>query len=184
MKFRDKLVKLEACSESLKWVKNKTIEEAWETCENSDWMIWVLSQTDLDLIDPLCDMVERVSHLVPEKVPEQVCLNAIAAARRRAPKEELYSAARAAHDDSVSPSYLHFAAGCLARYAAFIYDTGAFCYASSASDIVSDALNAAANAARYADGIQYGQERKKQCDILRKYFTIEQVQKAFNKLVT
>jgi hypothetical protein len=164
MTFRKKLEKLGACSESLKWVKGKTIEQAWKTCQKSEWMIWILTQTDLDLIDPLCDMVESVL----DGAPEQVCLNAINLSRCRASKDRLYDAARAVSTDA-GDSYLHFAAGCLVRYVA--------------TRDASQAAYTVANAVRYAIGAQFDKERKKQCNIIRKYFTISQIKEAFNKLV-
>ncbi len=189
MKFRDQLEKLEACPESIEWVGNKTIEQAWKTCKNSDWMIWILNQTDLDLTYPLCDMAKRVLHLVPED-HRLVCSNAIRAARSRANQDELNTvsvAADAAYDrtfndishDAVRTAY--FAASAV---------TDASCVAVYAARAAAEAaLNAARNAASEAAGSSayydaYIKEQKKQCDILRKYLTIEKVKKAFNKLVS
>jgi hypothetical protein len=177
MTFRDQLKNMGACRKSLEWVEDKTIEEAWKTCEKSQWMIWVLSQTDLDLIDPLCEIVEHVLDLdlAPEQEPEQeqACLDAIDAARRRVSKDELYAAAGAVCNDS-GASYINCAAGALARYAA----------RRDKLDANATADYAIANYATYhAVDAKYEKERKNQCDILRKYFTVDQVRAAFNKLV-
>ncbi len=143
----------------------KKLEQAWKTCKNPHWMIWVLTKTDLDLIDPLCTMVENV---LLDK--ETVCLNAIAAARRRAPEDELKDVYIAI--DASGTSYLHVAAGCLARYAINRHAAYASCIPTYA--------------ASYVDGMFYDKEKwgKKQCNILRKYITVDQVKEAFNKLVS
>ncbi len=195
MTFREQLVKLKVCRDSLIWVGNKTLEQAWATCENPEWIIWILSQTDLDLTDPLCEMAERVLHLLPED-NRLVCSNAISAAKRRASKDELYAARNAAHDAAFSDDYI-------ARDAAnacFAYATRTIAYAVYISGDAMSRYNAAAYAVHYAartaaedsackDGYMakdaaYRKERKKQCDILREYFTLEQVKEAFNKLVS
>ncbi len=164
MTFREQLVKLRACHEARQWVENKSLEEAWLTCEKSEWMIWVLMQTNLDLVDPLCTIVESVLNAEPE----QICLNAIKLSRQRASTDELYIAAGAVSNDT-NASYLHRAAGALARYAARCANI--------------DAYAAASYAVCCVDVINYDKERKNQCDILREYFTVDQVRAAFNKLV-
>jgi hypothetical protein len=30
----------QACTEGLAWIKGKSLEEFWATCERGDWMIW------------------------------------------------------------------------------------------------------------------------------------------------
>jgi hypothetical protein len=168
MTFREQLVKLKACNEAKEWVGDKTIEQAWKTCQNPHWMIWVLNKTDLDLIDPLCDIVESVLNKL-DKETKQVCLNAISATKRRASEDELSAAANAI-DDSGN-SCIHLACSCLARYAQGRH-------ASYAATVIT-------YSASYVDGLFYDREKwgKKQCNIFRKYFTITQVQEALNKLV-
>jgi len=177
MTLIEKLFELKACPDSLDWVGDKTIEEAWSTCERSDWMIWFLAKTDLDLIDPICDIAERVLHLVPEN-NRWVCSNAIDAARRRANQSEL-SAACNAFDDSI---YSYNAT--YAFYAAVLYaaaHSSVYAAAHSLFSVAHAAAHAAADAA--CSDSSYRNEQKKQCDIIRKYFTVDQVRAAFNKLV-
>jgi hypothetical protein len=220
MTFRDQLVKIDACPDSLKWVKNKTIEEAWKTCKNPEWMLWILAKTGLDLIDPLCDMAERVLHLVPED-RQLACIWAISAARRRANEDELNAAAYAAEtaaetatdatahaegeaatEDadcaaysasdaaayakycatdatcSASDNVAYYASRAVAVAACYAYRT-AHCANNTDSYAVAVSVAAADSAFRTA----YNREQKKQCDIIRKYFTITQVKKVFKKLV-
>ncbi len=217
MTFRDQLVKIDACPDSLKWVKNKTIEEAWKTCKNPEWMLWVLAKTGLDLIDPLCDMAERVLHLVPEE-SQLACIWAISAARRRANEDELDAAATAAEaiadaegeaatedadcaaysasdaaayakyfatyatcsaSDNVADYAADYAARAVAVAACYAYRT-AHCANNTDSYAVAVSVSAADSAFRTA----YNREQKNQCDILRKYFTIDQVKEVFKKLVS
>ncbi len=196
MNFMDKLEKLDACSEGRDWVQEKTIEEAWKKCKNPRWMIWALSQTDLDLIDPICEMAERVLHLVPED-SKLACIWAISAAKRRASKDELAAARAAAHDaassvyasavDAAFVSAAYYAARAAAASAASSSAAVAAAArtsseaAASAVRAAADADDSAANEAK--DTYAYSNERKKQCDILRKYFTLEQVKEAFSKIV-
>jgi hypothetical protein len=222
MTFKNQLKKLAACSEAKKWVGNKTIEEAWRTCKNPEWMLWVLSQTDLDLIDTVCDIVEEVLPLL-SKDSKLSCIAAISAARRRASKDELehaYSSAMSAadaasHIDSWTSSYAIAAAANAASVAASFLDntnpypaacsvTSCAIYASSAAASVSRCTASAAasafasaaaslTAVRTADDTDdfaatvytdaETNERKKQCDIIREHFTIDQVREEFNKLV-
>ncbi len=174
MKFRDKLKNLNVCDESLEWVGNKSLEQAWKTCKDSDWMIWILTKTDLDLTDPICDIAERVLHLVPGD-RQLACIWAISAARRRASIDELdaaFSAAYIATENTFNTAY--DASNAAAAVASDDFS----------ANYAADAVYYAANAANYDDDDDaYFIEKKKQCDILRKYFTIDQVREAFNKLV-
>jgi hypothetical protein len=175
MTFRDQLEKLEACQESLDWVGNKSLKEAWEKCENPEWMIWFLSQTDIDLVDPVCDMAERVLDLVPED-NQLACIWAISAAKRRAKLDELDAAYDAA--DAAAAHY----STCCAYYANAYYASRAAASAADSSRVFANKVAYYAAAATI-DFDDYIKENRHQCDILRKYFTIDQVEEAFNKLL-
>ena len=41
MKFKDWLRMRNACHESLEWLEDKTLQEAWEACQRGDWMRWL-----------------------------------------------------------------------------------------------------------------------------------------------
>jgi len=181
MTFKEQLEEIGACEESLAWVGNKTIEEVWETCQNPDWILWILTKTNLDLTDPLCDIVESVLHFVPEN-HRQGFINIIDATRKRANLSELLDAD--VFFATCTNNYVAISASHLTRYA-FLYSISAFHANSSpcATSVVFYVYSAAyCYSAAYA-AFAYDNERKNQCDIFRKYFTIEQVQKAFNKLV-
>jgi len=199
MTFRDQLQRIGACAEAKEWVGDKTIEQAWETCEDSQWMLWILSRTDLNLTDPACDMAERVLHLVPEE-SQLACIWAVSAAKRRANFDELNAASMAVNDaaksaaKSAAANWAASVYACDAAYAAACYVVS-YSSARAATHASARAADDASRAAYYAAcavasdtaNIAYYatmQEKKKQCDILRKYFSIDQVREAFNKLVS
>jgi len=186
MSFRNQLKRLGACDESLEWVENKTIEQAWLTYENPEWMLWILIKTDLDLTDPVCDMAELVLHLVPEEC-QLACIWALDAAKRRASKDELKAASDAAYDASASlitcigsSAAAAAAAAYYAAAAAYVFSAASLFDSDARTRYITDRAAYVCVAAGYNAGTT---EQKKQCDILRKYFTIDQVKEAFNKLV-
>lgn len=58
-KFEALLKELGACRPARKWAKGKTLSKIWATCDNADWMYWLLykiSQRDIEraeVIDPI-----------------------------------------------------------------------------------------------------------------------------------
>jgi hypothetical protein len=202
MSLKDQLVKLGACNEALDWVGDKTIEEAWETCEDSEWMMWILEQTDLDLIDPVCNIAERVLHLVPED-NRLVCSNAISAARRRANQDELKAASDAAKNAirtarSAAASCCYSCAYYVASLASldpantdathavyFAFMAEAEAEAVAADDNDDDDYDAAddTDCNKIFSTVACTKVKKNQCDILRRYLTIDQIKEALNKLV-
>jgi hypothetical protein len=159
----------------LEWVGDKTIEQAWETCQNPEWMLWILTKTDLDLTDPICDMAEEVLHLVPKEC-QLACIWALDAAKRRAKRDELDAAEaavyRATYDIGCN-SYATASAANAIYYVIARINEFDHAYAGILPDVF---VNSAAAAARYVE------KQNNQCNILRKYFSIEQVKEAFNKL--
>ena len=51
MRFIDQLAELGACHRAIAWAGNRSLDEAWSTCDRGDWMAWlcgrVLPATDL-----------------------------------------------------------------------------------------------------------------------------------------
>jgi len=44
--FRERLIEMDACAEAVEWVGEKTMAEAWATCERADWMLWLVGKID------------------------------------------------------------------------------------------------------------------------------------------
>jgi len=181
MTFREQLVKLKAYPTFLDWVGDKTIEQTWATCNNSALLLLILSKTEFDLIDPICDIAERVLPLIPEAI-RLMWIKNINAARKRTNKDELKDAIYAANAAyaviSAQTSAATDDAVDAACYAAWYYVNHC---AESATNVAMFAADAASDATAY--NTDYFEETKKQCDILRKYFTVDQVRESFNKLV-
>ncbi len=43
--MKTKLQNLNACKQALDWVADKSVHDAWNTCERGDWMLWLLGKT-------------------------------------------------------------------------------------------------------------------------------------------
>ena len=44
MEFSDYLLSIRACEDARSWCKNKTLSEAWNTCERGDWLLWLAAK--------------------------------------------------------------------------------------------------------------------------------------------
>ena len=140
MTFREQLVEMDACAEAVEWVGDKTLAEAWATCERADWMLWLVSKIDGSYTPRLrlatCACARTSLKYVPagEDRPRLAIECAERYARGEATKDEL-AAARAAAG----------AAAGAAAWAAARAAAGA-----AAGDAAGDAAGAAAGDAAWA----------------------------------
>jgi hypothetical protein len=148
--FKKYLKDLDACQPAIKWVGDKTPQEAWEICERSDWMLWFLDEIEYDNEKTLrlmaCSFVRSIWHLLKDERSKQAVIIAEKYAHGKATDKELqaaWAAAGAAAWDAAGDAAWN-AAGDAAR---------------AAAGAAWDAARAAARAA----------ERKKQSDIIRQY---------------
>jgi hypothetical protein len=44
MKFHDRLKKMNACTEAVEWVGDRSLARAWAECERADWMVWLAAR--------------------------------------------------------------------------------------------------------------------------------------------
>ena len=51
MTFQEQLVKMGACLEAQDWVGNKSLAEAWATCEVGQWMLWLAWRSGVNNLD-------------------------------------------------------------------------------------------------------------------------------------
>ena len=49
MTFKNKLIEMKACKASIKWVGNKDLMTAWDTCQRGDWMLWYMQKRGVDI---------------------------------------------------------------------------------------------------------------------------------------
>jgi len=47
MTFKEYLKKLGACKADIEWVGHKTRQEAWNDCQEPDWMLWLIGEEKL-----------------------------------------------------------------------------------------------------------------------------------------
>jgi hypothetical protein len=104
--LQQRLENLNACSEARQWVGDKSLPEAWATCERPDWVLWLAGRTpglDVKLIvKSACEIARLSLKYVPEG--ENRPLKAIDAAEVwvKNPTQEL---ARAAADAAADAAY-------------------------------------------------------------------------------
>lgn len=166
---KQSLLNMGARKDTLDWVGDGTIAQAWHECRNSDRMLWLLrmiAPKDRRCRLAAADFAERIWHLVVGADVEFVAAWAIAATRR-GNKSEKEAAAVAAE-----------ATFCAVRAAADA--------ASTVAEASTTALFSAHYAAR-AVAAAYGtddNERDAQADILRKHFTAREAQRLFDAYVS
>ena len=143
MKFTDKLNKMAACYEAVKWVNKRGLRTAWRDCKRADWMLWLAGRLEIDrklLVLAACDCAETALQYVPEgedrpakaiqtsrnwcngTATEQECRDAAYAAAAAdaayAAADAAYAAAYAAYDAAYAAAYAAADAAYDAAYAA------------------------------------------------------------------
>ena len=113
------LKSLGACAEAVEWSKDKSLAEAWSSCERADWMLWLLGKRigekgwpdrkQIVLLACLC--AETALKFVPagEDRPRKAIETARAWCEGKATLAEVrsaaaYAAADAAADASAAPN--------------------------------------------------------------------------------
>jgi NifU-like protein involved in Fe-S cluster formation len=67
MTLKEQLIELGACKEAIRWVGNKTLQEAWQQCSKFTWMITLLKAMEEKkgwLIKEEVDILERHADIV------------------------------------------------------------------------------------------------------------------------
>lgn len=72
------LKKLGACNEAVAWAGDKSLKEAWETCERADWMFWLCEKmkgikgwpSEKEIVFAACDCAELVLPYFTKKYPD------------------------------------------------------------------------------------------------------------------
>ena len=143
MKAIEILRKINACEEACKWIADKTLQEAWDTCHRGDWMLTYYSRKypekkrELTLAKGHC--ANTVRHLMTDKRSLAAVDAAIAYGNSECSDEDLKKAAAEAADAYSAASAAYAAE---AAYAASYAAEAAYAAASAA-----EAAYAAASAA-------------------------------------
>jgi hypothetical protein len=162
MTFKEQLENINACEEALNWLGNKTLQEAFATCERADWMLWAYAKLYPDNLRELTlakgHCVNTIRHLMRDDRSIAAVDAAISFGEGKISREELNAAAFAA-------------------YAAFAYGADAYAtyaaaaYAAAAAATAATYAAAAATYAATADAARK-ESLKEQADICRKFLTI------------
>ena len=170
MKHIDKLNKLGACNEAVKWAKEmKNGQAAWDNCERGDWMLWLVGKTSgkpmsvkrKNLVLCACECARLALKYVPkgEDRPLKCIETAESWARGEVSYDDLVEARRAAYDATASAS------ASFASYASYAASYAAYEAAAYAAYAASAAYDAAAYDAAYVT------KTLKECaDIVRKHY--------------
>ena len=151
MKAKELLLNLDACYAALSWARDKTIQEAWDTCHRGDWMLWFYQKQFPENIKELAlakgHCANTVRHLMRDPRSLVAIDTAIAFGEGRLAADELktYAAAEAA-----AAAYTAAEAAAYAAASAYAY-TAAY----------DDAYTAARD-----------KNRQQTADICRKYLTL------------
>ena len=140
MKLSTQLRKFDACTEGYEWAKDKTIEEAWSTCERGDWMLWYAAKINIDrklLVRAACACARLTLKSVPEGEDRP---------RIAIETAEAWTEGKASLEDVRTATYAANAADTAADAAADAAAHAAF----AAAYVAADAAYAAAHAAHAA----------------------------------
>ena len=136
------------CQECLVWYHGQDSQEAWQTCERGDWMLWVAARLGVDrklIVLAACDCAETALHFVDplEIRPKE----AVATARRWCQGAYTSQQVRQAAADATAAAYAADAAAYAADAVAADDADTADAYAADAATYAADAYAADAYAA-------------------------------------
>ncbi len=195
--FANRLCRIHACTEAVRWVGDKTLREAWEQCERADWMLWYCAKV-LPLQRAMlagCACARTALKCVP--AGEERPLRAIEAAERwasgdlgvslddvlnaaSASAEAAYAAYDAASAASASAD-VAYAAFDAAYAATNVASAASAAAAATGASAASAAASAAAAAAPYSANAQKT-VLKEMCAIVRSIISIEELEAAWTQL--
>ncbi len=167
--FAHQLEYFVACKEAIKWVGDKEFEEAWTSCGEINWMLWLANKLTIDpklFIQIACRCARLVLHLIPEE--EERPRKAVEAAETwlagRASNAEAQVAALAAWD--VADAAARTDAAEVARAAAWAAEAAAW------ADTIALAAGSAAKTAEAAARVTGNNDIKSQIlSIIREVLT-------------
>ena len=177
MKLKDlfKQKSISVCTYALKWLGDKTLQEAFAECKRGDWMLWAHYKLypekirELTLAKGHC--ANTVRHLMKDERSRDAVDAAIAFGEGKITKDKLRAAAdaaaaaAAANADAAANAY----AADIAAYAAA--DVAAYAAAAAYADTYAAAAYTAADAAAAA----HKKHQQQTADICRKYLNIDSI---------
>jgi len=182
----DLIEKYWPCLTAVKWLGDMAAEEAWETCERGDWMLWTLQRRHVD-IQKLTLAKVRCARLVEHLMIDERSIKALqvaeAFAAGEATREELEIAADAAADATADADAADYVAAYVA-YVAAAADVAADAadVAADAADVAADAADVAADVAAADAAVSHAAYRATRQDVLRQAADIVREVIAFGDL--
>lgn len=89
--FRQELVELGACRDSLAWLSRRGRLRAWHACPYGDWLLWYLERRDLDCRHAAYWCIERARKRVVAALPQHVASLRDCAVRSKATALKLHA---------------------------------------------------------------------------------------------
>jgi len=174
-KFKELLIKLEACENAREWAGEMTIEQVVKKCHRGDWLLWLavkinVNNQSLFLANGHC--ANTVRHLMEDKRSITAVDAAIAYGEGKISKKELETTYVAANDAYIKAATVFNAAA----YAAFTVNAAAYAAAYVAAYAAADAVFTAIDVADVA----YVSKKANQfltADICRQYIGQEIINK-------
>ena len=77
--FKQLLIELNACEDAQEWAADKTIEEAVNTCQRGDWMLWLAKKVNVG-IRPLTHAKGKCANTVRHLMKDERSIKAVDAA--------------------------------------------------------------------------------------------------------
>lgn len=169
--FQDLLYRLGACKLAQDWVKSqpeKTARELLRHCKRGDWLMWLLANCGVDrrIVVFVAAQCARQAVLYTQDSHVKACLVACERwSRGKITDAELH----AAKDEVNAAVFTYRKAGDAAAYAS--WSVGAVADAMSAKAVIRsvDAIQIAAHAACFADGLGYAQSLATSANLVRKH---------------
>jgi len=161
VKLKEQIGKFNPCRESVVWMGDRTLAQAWDDCERGDWLLWLCAKAGVDkkkIVLAACGCARLVLHLVAEDEPRPrlAIETAEAWCRGEATIHDVKAAYAAAYAASAYAAYADAAyAAAYAAYAAYAGADAAAAYAAFADAAYADAAYAAYADAAFADAATY-----------------------------
>ena len=146
--LKELLTELNACNEAIKWVSDKTIEDAVKDVERGDWLLWLAKKIEIH-IKPLTLAKAMCAKTVIHLMKDKKSIDAVNLAEKYGLTDEISDDDLNNAADAADAAYAAYAAAAYASASASA-DAAYAAYASASIDAGDAAAAASASASAYA----------------------------------